>query len=143
MFTVSQTIPLTFFSKVLIMISQKILLVDDEITLTELISEGLKMEGEFDVMQACNGKEALEKYKQYLPDLVVMDIEMPVMDGYESSSRIKSFDPNAKILVLTGNPTDVRVRKTVLEGIALTVLEKPVRLRDLNNTILRNLPACA
>jgi len=125
------------------MISQKILLVDDEITLTELIAEGLKMEGEFDVMQACNGKEALEKYKQYLPDLVVMDIEMPVMDGYESSSRIKSFDPNAKILVLTGNPTDVRVRKTVLEGIALTVLEKPVRLRDLNNTILKNLPACA
>lgn len=123
------------------MICQKILLVDDETTLTELISEGLKIEGNFDVMYACNGKEALEKYKQYLPDLVVMDIEMPVMDGYESSFKIKSFDPNAKILVLTGNPGDVRARKTINEGIALTILQKPVRLRDLNNTILKNLPA--
>jgi len=72
-----------------------------------------------------------------------MDVEMPVMDGYESSSKIKSFDPNARILVLTGNATDCRARRTIEEGIALILLQKPVRLMDLNRTINENLPACA
>ena len=122
---------------------QKILLVDDEEFLSDLILEGLQLEGDYKVERACNGQEAFEKYKVFLPDLVVMDIEMPVMDGYESSSKIKSFDPGARILMLTGNPADSRARKTVKEGIALTILQKPVRLTDLNRTIRENLPAYA
>ena len=124
------------------MISQKVLLVDDEECITDLLSEGLQMAGDFDVERANNGKEALEKYKEFLPDIVVMDMHMPVMDGYESSSMIKSFDPAAKILVLTGNPSDSRASKTVKDGFALTVLEKPIRLRNLNQMIRENLPAC-
>jgi len=124
------------------MISKKILLVDDEESITNLITEGLQLEGNFFVERAKNGKEALEKYMEFLPDIVVMDMHMPVMDGYESSSRIKSFDPAAKILVLTGNPSDSRVSKTVKDGFALTVLEKPIRLRNLNRMIRENLPAC-
>ena len=77
---------------------QKILLVDDEKPLSDLILEGLKMEGDYNVERAFDGQEAFEKYKSFMPDLVVMDIEMPVMDGYESSSRIKSFDPEASKL---------------------------------------------
>jgi CheY-like chemotaxis protein len=124
------------------MTPQKILLVDDERALSELISEGLLIKGDYDIEKALNGSEALEKYKEFLPDIVVMDIEMPVMDGYESSSKIKSFDPNAKILVMTGNPWCDRARKTIEEGIALSLLEKPVSLEDLNRTIRENLPAC-
>lgn len=123
------------------MTPQKILLVDDETALSELIFEGLLVKGDYDIEEALNGSEALEKYKEFLPDIVLMDIEMPVMDGYESSSKIKSFDPNAKILVMTGNPWCDRARKTVEEGIALSLLEKPVRLEDLNRTISKNLPA--
>lgn len=125
------------------MTQQKILLVDDETTLSELISEGLLIKGDYDIEKALNGSEALKKYKEFLPDIVVMDIEMPVMDGYESSSKIKSFDPNAKILVMTGNPWCDRARKTIEEGIALSLLEKPVRLEDLNRTIRENLLACS
>ena len=79
---------------------------------------------------------------EFLPDIVVMDMHMPVMDGYESSFRIKSFDPEARILVLTGNPSDSMASKTVKDGFALTVLEKPIRLRNLNRMIRENLPAC-
>lgn len=125
------------------MLSKKILLVDDEKCLSDLILEGLKMEGYYDVERAFNGQEAIEKYKSFMPDLVVMDVEMPVMDGYESSSRIKSFDPEARILMLTGNPGDSRALRTIKEGIALTLLQKPVRLLDLNRTIKENLPAHA
>jgi len=66
---------------------------------------------------------------------------MPVMDGYESSHMIKTFDPNARILMLTGNPGDFRARRTIEEGIALTLIQKPVKLMDLNRTISENLPA--
>lgn len=125
------------------MAKKKVLIVDDEKTLAELIMESLTMMGDYCVEGAFNGQEALEKYKSFLPDIVVMDIEMPVMDGYESSSQIKSFDPEAKILMLTGNPGDSRARKTIQEGIALTLLKKPVKLIDLNRTISENLPACA
>ncbi len=123
------------------MLQQKILVVDDERLLTDLMSESLQMVGPYDVEQAANGQEGLDKYKAFLPDLVLMDIEMPVMDGYESSRKIKSFDPKARILVLTGNPCDLRARKTLKEGIALTLLEKPVRLRELNRIIRENLSA--
>jgi CheY-like chemotaxis protein len=125
------------------MVKKKVLVVDDEKNLSELIMESLIMMGGYNVERAFNGLEALEKYKSFLPDIVVMDVEMPVMDGYESSSQIKSFDPKARILMLTGNPGDSRARRTIKEGIALTLLQKPVKLMDLSRTISENLPAYA
>ncbi|MBW1783396.1 MAG: response regulator [Deltaproteobacteria bacterium] len=125
------------------MLKKKVLIVDDEEVLCELIMESLSMKGDYSVERAFNGQEALDKYKAFLPDIVVMDVEMPVMDGYESSSKIKSFDPEARILVLTGNPGDSRARRTIEEGIALTLLQKPVRLVELNRTISEHLPAYA
>ncbi|MFC1869628.1 response regulator [Thermodesulfobacteriota bacterium] len=122
---------------------KKVLVVDDEKTLSGLIMEALTIMGDYTVERASDGREALEKYKTFSPDIVVMDVEMPIMDGYESSSRIKSFDPAARILMLTGNPGDSRARRTIEEGIALTLLPKPVRLMDLNQTIRENLLAHA
>jgi CheY-like chemotaxis protein len=117
------------------MLRQKILVVDDERPLCELLLEVLCTQGAYQVDHAINGKEGYEKYKTLLPDLVVMDIHMPLMDGYESSRRIKAFDPTAKILVLTGNVTDVRARQVMKEGIALQLLQKPLRLKQLSRVI--------
>ncbi|NLA75668.1 MAG: response regulator [Deltaproteobacteria bacterium] len=125
------------------MLLKKVLIVDDEKSLSELIMESLNLVGGFVVERAFNGKEAVEKYQSFAPDIVVMDVEMPVMDGYESSSKIKSIDPDARILVLTGNPGDIRAKKTIKEGLALRLLKKPVKLMDLNRTISDNLAACA
>jgi CheY-like chemotaxis protein len=122
---------------------RKVLIVDDEKSLSELIVESLMIFGNYHVESAGNGLEAVEKYMSFLPDIVVMDIEMPIMDGYESSHKIKTFDPNARILMLTGNPGDFRARRTIEEGIALTLIQKPVKLMDLNRTISENLPAYA
>ena len=121
------------------MLPQKIIVVDDEKTITALISQALSKGGHYIVERAFNGKEGIEKYKIFLPDLVIMDMDMPIMDGYESSSKMKSFDPDARILVLTGNPGGSRARKTLKEGIALTLLQKPVRLGDLNRIVRENL----
>lgn len=125
------------------MLKKKVLVVDDETSITELITKALTMMGNYYVERASNGQEAFEKYKSFLPDIVVMDLEMPVMDGYESSSQIKSFDPGARILMLTGNPGNSKASKIIKEGIALTLLQKPVKLMDLNRTINESLLAYA
>ena len=122
---------------------KKVLIVDDEKSLSELIVESLMIFGEYSVESANNGHDAFEKYKTFLPDIVIMDIEMPIMDGYESSHMIKSIDPSARILMLTGNPGDLRARRIIEEGIALTLIQKPVKLMDLKRTISENLLAYA
>jgi two-component system chemotaxis response regulator CheY len=98
------------------MLSHKILVVDDEEPLSEMMLEVLQIQGYHHVESASNGEEGYEKYKALHPDLVIMDIEMPVMDGYDSSSKIKSFDPHAKILVLTGDPRDSLAQKNLSES---------------------------
>lgn len=125
------------------MSKKKVLVVDDEEILSELMTESLHMMGDYLIENASNGQEAVEKYKTFLPDIVLMDVDMPVMDGYQSSAMIKALDHEARILMLTGNPGDSRARKIVDEGIAVTIIQKPVKLMDLNRTILENLSPCA
>ncbi len=122
------------------MLGKKILIIDDERPISDLVVELLESEGYSNVERASNGLEGLEKYKSFLPDLVIMDMQMPVMDGYESSIKIKSFDPEARILVLTGNPGDCKAHQTIREGYALSLLQKPIRLTDLSRSIRENLP---
>ncbi|MBT3259085.1 MAG: response regulator [Deltaproteobacteria bacterium] len=125
------------------MLPHKILIIDDENDIASLMLQYLRMEGYDKVDRASNGLEGLEKYKVLSPDLVLMDIEMPVMDGYQSSCEIKAFDPEAKILVLTGNPDDTRAQKVLKEDMAFALLKKPYSLRDLGLMIHENLPSCS
>jgi two-component system, chemotaxis family, chemotaxis protein CheY len=120
---------------------RKILIVDDEPALSALLCEMLEMEGPYRVHRAFNGLEGVEKYKEFSPDLVIMDMNMPVMNGYDSSRSIKLYDQDARILVLTGNPSDINAKKTIKEGFALALLEKPLRIHDLTRIVNRNLPA--
>ncbi|MEW6326709.1 MAG: response regulator [Thermodesulfobacteriota bacterium] len=112
-----------------------ILIVDDDLGVLSTLSEILEMEGYSAVAQAANGLEGLEKYKELQPDVVLMDMDMPVMDGYESSREIKAFDPEANILVLTGNPHTILAKKTLEEGYAATLLKKPVKWSELGRII--------
>jgi len=123
------------------MLPHKILIIDDENDIASLMLRYLRMEGYDKVDRASNGLEGLEKYKALSPELVLMDIEMPVMDGYQSSCEIKAFDPEAKILILTGNPNDTRAQKVLKEDMAFALLQKPYSLSDLGRIIQENLPA--
>ncbi len=68
--------------------THKILVVDDEIEIIELLSYNLRKEG-FEVFSATNGKKGVELAKAYLPDLILMDIMMPFMDGVEACRIIR------------------------------------------------------
>jgi two-component system alkaline phosphatase synthesis response regulator PhoP len=72
----------------------KILVVDDEIYIVHILDFSLGMEG-YDVVTALDGEQALDKLKSEKPDLIVLDIMMPKLDGYEVCKAIKS-DPATK-----------------------------------------------
>ncbi|MBW2646787.1 MAG: response regulator [Deltaproteobacteria bacterium] len=114
---------------------EKILVVEDDPHLSSLIVEILKIEGYCAIENAANGLEGFEKYKALRPDLVLMDMSMPIMNGYESSQKIKQFDPNANIIILTGNPRDDNAQKIMGEGYASILLQKPFMISFLVENI--------
>ncbi len=114
---------------------EKILVVDDDPHFSRLLVEVLKIEGCYAIKNAANGLEGFEKYKALRPDLVLMDISMPIMNGYESCQKIKQLDPNANIIILTGNPQDDKAQKIMREGYACMLLQKPFTISFLLKSI--------
>ncbi len=76
-----------------------ILLADDLAFIKMIQKEVLDKEGYSVVADAIDGIDAIEKYKKFKPDVVIMDITMPRMDGLNSIKVIKQLDPNARIIV--------------------------------------------
>lgn len=82
------------------MAKKKILIVDDEPSMREILKEIL-LENNFETIQAKNGQEALEKYKELKPDLVTLDLIMPGTDGWQTLENILAHDPKAKVIMVT------------------------------------------
>ena len=79
--------------------SKKILIVDDAAFMRMMIKDILTKNGFIVAGEAENGIKAVEKYKELRPDLVIMDITMPDMDGIQAVREIKKIDPGAKIVM--------------------------------------------
>ncbi|PWJ39318.1 response regulator transcription factor [Sediminitomix flava] len=77
----------------------KVLVVDDEPDIVEILTYNLNAEG-YDVYSASNGKKGVDKAKEIQPDLVLMDIMMPVMDGVEACRRIKEIPQTSKAYII-------------------------------------------
>ena len=76
-----------------------ILVADDSKPILDMF--GIWLKGIYEVIVAVHGREAVEKYKEARPDLVLMDIRMPVMSGDEAIKEILEFDPDANIVAVT------------------------------------------
>ena len=78
---------------------KKIMLVDDAAFMRMMIKDTLKKNGYDEIVEAANGQEAVAAYTEHNPDLVIMDITMPVMDGLQALQQIKAIDKNATIVM--------------------------------------------
>ncbi|MBN1596464.1 response regulator [candidate division FCPU426 bacterium] len=81
------------------MAGEKILVVDDHKEMVDLIEESFKLRG-FDVVGVCSGHEALAKVYQEKPDLILLDVMMPLLDGYEICHTLKSNEETRHIPVI-------------------------------------------
>ncbi|MDR3572807.1 MAG: response regulator transcription factor [Anaerolineaceae bacterium] len=106
----------------------KILIVDDEPVIIESLAYSLHREG-YEVFNSSNGKDALELFNQCQPDLVVLDIRLPEMDGLEVCKRLRNFS-TVPIIMLTAR-TDELDRILGLEVGADDYLPKPFSFREL------------
>jgi len=105
--------------------TKTILVVEDDIELLELYAEILQV-NMYNVQTAINGEEAVSKYRQIHPDLVVMDGDMPKLDGYEAFSQIIEMDKNAKVIIVTGYSEFELKNKRALEQGLVSVISKPI-----------------
>lgn len=88
----------------------KILIVDDQSLFREALKTLLNSEPEFEIVgDASNGEEALRMVLQHNPDVVLMDLRMPIMDGVESTRRIVQMNKNNKVIILTTFDDDENV----------------------------------
>lgn len=110
----------------------KLLLVEDDANLCYIIQGGLEdMIGGYKVLTAANGEEGLKVWKAEHPDVIVADIEMPVMDGYEMVKRIREEDEHIPILFTSGRVSP----KDVVKGYELGVnnyVKKPFLAEELH-----------
>ncbi len=107
----------------------KILLVEDDLDVLESYKTLLKFSG-IEIITCTDGKQALELYKKHQPCMVFSDIMMPDMDGYELFSRIREFDPAAKVILITGFGDKEKTVIAKNKGL-LDILYKPFE----NNTL--------
>ncbi|MCM1089336.1 MAG: response regulator [Butyrivibrio sp.] len=93
-----------------------IMIVDDSRTSRRILREILERNGHTVVGEATNGEEGYLKYKELKPEVVTMDITMPVMDGVESLSLIKKENPDAKVLMITAAGQREKMLDSVKRG---------------------------
>ena len=93
-----------------------ILIVDYAAFMRMMIKDILSKNGFTVVGEAENGLRAVEKYKELSPDLVIMDITMPEMDGIQAVKQIKSLDPSAKIIMCSAMGQQAMVIESIQAG---------------------------
>jgi len=109
----------------------KLLFVEDDTSFAFVVKGSLELSGLYQVETAFNGKEGLDAYDSFNPDVIVADIEMPVMDGMEMVSLIRKKNEGIPILFATGHTS----AQCVLDGYKLNVdnfIKKPFLPEELN-----------
>ena len=109
----------------------RILVADDMPENLQTVVSLLRMVG-FETNEAVNGKDALDKFEQWVPDLIIMDLRMPVMDGFEATRRLRSTEKGAKTPVIALSASTFEDDRKRIEEIGIQdFISKPFRENDL------------
>jgi CheY-like chemotaxis protein len=115
-----------------------ILIVDDEAQLVSLLSRFFSRLG-FTVLTATNGREGLKRVEEEHPDLVLLDIRMPGMDGMQVLRRIRALDRNISVIMITASHETILASESMALG-AYDYITKPIDFPHLERTVLSLFP---
>ncbi len=110
----------------------KILVIDDEIGPRESLR--ILFKDNYDVLVAGNGEEGIQAVKNSPPDLVILDLKMPGMDGIEVLQQIKTINPQAKVIILTGYGSPEAAKEAQRLGVTL-YLNKPFDIFEIRQLV--------
>lgn len=120
---------------------KKILVVEDNEDTREILLYRIKGMGSYDVQIATNGKEALEMASQSIPDLIIMDLKMPVMDGWEATRAVRrtAWGKDLPIIALTAQAMENDEEKALNAGcndyIAKPIMDYSILKRKIEKLI--------
>lgn len=118
-----------------------ILLVDDEPHIRKFVSLILKQLGAPILLEAGNGEEAVEIYKRENPDLVLLDISMPKVDGLETLKRIRAIDPDAVVIMLTSMANRQSIEEALGNG-AANYIRKDTPKEEIAKSLTDTIDEC-
>ncbi len=113
---------------------KKILIVDDSRVSRKMLSNMLEKSGFEVVAEAINGKEGYELYAKLSPDVVLMDITMPEMNGLDSMRLIKEHNPDAKVIIISAAGQMEKKEEAMAAG-ATAFITKPYSNQEIIDTI--------
>ena len=117
----------------------KILVVDDAGFMRKMVQTHLSKAGYTDFIEGEDGQRAVDLYKETKPDLVIMDITMPNLNGIEALRQIKGFDADAKIVMCSAMGQEAMVMEAIKLG-ALDFIVKPFKAERIVQTVNKVLP---
>lgn len=112
----------------------KILIVDDSRTSRKMLRNILESNGHEIIDEAVNGQEGVQKFQALKPDVVTLDITMPVVDGVEALKMIKALDPESKVVMVTAAGQKNKIIECIKAG-ANEFLTKPFEQQEIVDVI--------
>ena len=111
-------------------------LVTDDSKLARLsLIKSLKVHvGDAEIFQAQNGQEALEIAQEQNPDIIFLDLTMPIMDGYETLPKLKEINPDVKVIVVSAD-VQTKAKEKVLSLGARFHIQKPINEKKMKNIL--------
>lgn len=119
----------------------KILLIDDEPHIRKFIGLLLRQLGKPNVIEASNGQEGVEKYQQEKPDLVLLDVNMPILDGIGTLKAIRDHDPEAIVIMLTSLATRQMIEQAAELG-ASNYIRKDATRDEILAALTQTIESC-
>ena len=118
----------------------KILLVDDEPHIRVFVTLILKSMGKPNITEASNGEEALVAFKAIKPDVVLLDVNMPHLDGIQTLRKLKEIDPDCVVIMLTSLATRETVERALELG-AVNYIRKDTPKEDIAKALSETIDA--